>query len=78
MVTLVTKTPKEGMQMRNMKDGEIAVILDERYAGQVVQMIGEDKVITIGGTQGKAWNTANSNTLRVRLLETGELIEVTQ
>ncbi len=64
------------LRMQDLKDGQIAEVIEgDRYVGIIVQRYG-DKGIAIGKTTGYSWSDVEGNTLMVRLLEDGELIEI--
>jgi hypothetical protein len=73
---LVKSKQVDKVLMRDLKDGQIAVIIDEcHYTGRLVQRH-YDKGIAIGLPEGSSWSDITMNTLEVRVLETGELIEI--
>jgi len=65
----------------DLKDGQIAVIIDwdyQGYVGRIVQRY-EDILVTLGRSNGSAFTTALTNRnekLRVRVLEPGTLLEI--
>jgi hypothetical protein len=74
------KPAKEQLRMKDLKDGDLAVATESgEYEGTVVHVIREeglDWAIAIGHRAGERWTTIDLNTLAVRRLEPGELIEV--
>jgi hypothetical protein len=74
-VTLLTKEYPSGVRMRDLEDGQLAIVLDKSYEGTIVQRHG-NAAIAIGKAWGCSWNSIQENTLYVRILEAGELIEV--
>lgn len=66
----------------DMEDGELAVIVgtDANYLGRIVQRIG-NSLYTIGGRKenkwGDIWGDVSVLAMQVRILQPGELIEVT-
>jgi hypothetical protein len=70
-------TPKQ-WYMCDLMDGDVAVItdIDSDYTGIVVHIYG-DVAVTIGCQKGTSWTGIGANTLLVRKLLPGELIEIT-
>lgn len=67
---------------KDLKDGQIAIVIGSqiyRHIGSVVQRVGKN-LITIGKSEGSAWNSAcvpdSLNTLELRVLKDGEKIIV--
>ena len=58
-----------------LEDGQIAVIIDDRHFGEIVQRYG-DNCVAIGKKYGQGWSSCNNNSLRVRVLEEGETIKI--
>ena len=58
-----------------LEDGQIAVMVNNAYAGKIVQRYG-DNLVVIGKKTEHGWSDCNGNTLTVRVLDDGELIEV--
>ena len=71
----LTSKSGTGLRMQDLKDGQIAEIIDNNYTGTIVQRYKEFGV-AIGKKSGNGWRDVASNTLQVRLLEDGELIEI--
>ena len=66
------------IKMGELKDGQLAIIVDERYnySNQIVQRYG-DHCVCIGREAGAGWSyVTENNSLLVRVLTTGELIEI--
>jgi hypothetical protein len=74
-VTLLTKENARRTEMRDLEDGQLAIVLDRNYKDTVVQRHGK-AAIAIGKERGHSWTDVENNTLLVRILEAGELIEV--
>lgn len=64
--------------MNQMVDGQLAVVIDKpeygKYTGKVVQRF-DNHFVVIGERYGLSWDSGCS--LPVRLLQPGELIEIT-
>jgi hypothetical protein len=60
---------------KDLKDGQIAVMVDNAYDGTIVQRYG-DNLVAIGQNAGYGWSGCNNNSLTVRILEDGELIKI--
>jgi len=64
---------------KDLRDGQLAVVIDDEYGsykGRIIQKFGDD-LVTIGMPTGNGWRGgANVNTLKVRILEDGELLTV--
>jgi len=73
-VVLVSSNKKE-RTIGSLEDGQIAIIIDDRHRGEIVQRYG-DNCVVIGKRKGCGWTGCNNNSIEVRLLEDGELIEV--
>jgi hypothetical protein len=77
-VRLLKNTSEEFIRMGELKDGQIAIIVAENngHKGEIVQRYGEH-CVNIGKPQGKGWRyVGDGNTILVRVLTTGELIEI--
>lgn len=77
-VRLVRNTSEEFIRMGELKDGQIAIIVAENngHKGEIVQRYGEH-CVSIGRTHGHGWSyVGDGNTILVRVLTTGELIEI--
>ncbi len=73
---LVAFKKKDKVLMCDLKDGQIAVVIEDcGYTGRLVQRYGH-RGIAIGLPAGSGWSDITTNTLEVRILETGELIEI--
>ena len=74
-VELVNENNKKLTTVSELKDGQIAIMVDNAYAGTVVQRYGNN-CVAIGKWSGHGWSSCNNNTLVVRILENGELIKI--
>ena len=63
------------LRMQDLKDGQVAEVIEAHYTGTIVHIY-ETAAIAIGERSGKSWAHIVGNTLMVRLLEDGELIEI--
>jgi hypothetical protein len=63
------------IEMRELQDGQIGIIVGSGYDGRIVQRY-KDYGVTIGRHSGCGWTGIDNVTLLVRVLSTGELIEV--
>jgi len=73
---LKTNKNNSAFRMCDLKDGQIAVIIDSaNYTGRVIQRY-KDNCVAIGKSDGHGFTNVYRNTLEVRVLEDGELIEV--
>jgi hypothetical protein len=78
MVKLEKELSEKKLLMCDLKDGQIAEVIDNErpeYYGRIVQRY-KDICVTLGWTQGNSWTDVQFNTLRVRLLEDGEKIVI--
>jgi len=79
MVKLETKTKKDVILMKDLKDGQLAVVLYDKdkphYEGTVVQRY-KDSAVAIGQCWGEGWTGIENNTLKVRLLKDGEILTI--
>jgi hypothetical protein len=74
MVKLDGKVSKARLLMCDLKDGQIAEVIDKErveYYGRIIQIY-KDNAVSIGRPSGNGWTAVGSNTLEVRLLEEGE------
>jgi len=76
-------TKSKFLCVRDLKDGQLAEIVEGDYKGKVVQRVG-DALISIGEGYGDSWSTIfrekvdiGSIMFKVRILESGEIITVT-
>ena len=80
MVKLKNELVQNELLAKDLKDGQLAIIIDDalvgHYKGRIVQRY-EDSMIAIGSPSGMSWEDITSNTLKVRLLQDGELLVVT-
>jgi hypothetical protein len=74
-VRLKIENADELIQMRELQDGQIAIIVGSDYNGRIVQRY-KDYGVPIGRHSGHGWTGVENNTLLVRVLTNGELIEI--
>jgi hypothetical protein len=74
-VRLIESNSKNFTTIGKLKDGQIAVVMGGQQCGEIVLRYG-DNCVAIGKTFGHGWTSCESNTLTVRILENGELIEI--
>ena len=74
-VRLKIENADELIQMRELQDGQIGVIVGPYCHGTIVQRY-KDYGVAIGRHSGNGWAGIENNTLLVRVLTTGELIEI--
>lgn len=72
---LINKDNRNLTTVSELKNGQIAIMVDNAYAGTIVQRYG-DNCVAIGKSSGHGWSSCNNNTLAVRILEDGELIKI--
>ena len=73
---LVGEQYKRPLKMSELKDGQVAVIIDSyNYEGRIVQRYG-DIGVAIGLPEGNSFTEISKNSLLVRVLYSGELIEI--
>jgi len=81
-VTLKENGNPNQPRMCDLEEGEIAIILpnviEESYVGRIVVMIGNDRAWTLGETAGESFSQISANTLPVRKLTAGEIIELSE
>ena len=76
MVELIGNERNNRVLARDLKNGQIAVIIEDgSYNGRIVQRFGDD-MVSIGLPHGNHWTQVEHNTLEVRILEDGELIKI--
>ena len=77
MVKLKDEVQVETIEMNELKDGQIAVIVEDfaDYKSRVVQRYG-DNVVALGMASGNGWTGIEYNTLKVRVLEAGETLVI--
>jgi hypothetical protein len=77
MLKLKDEVQVETIEMNELKDGQIAVIVEDfaDYKSRVVQRYG-DNVVALGMPSGKGWTDVQLNTLKVRVLEAGETLVI--
>lgn len=79
MVTLKNELEPKQTVANELKDGQLAIIIDtkfEDYYGRIVQRYG-NSMVSIGLKKGNSWSDITYNTLKVRVLDEGELLVVT-
>ena len=72
------KKEKNVVQMKDLKDGQIAVIIDKSYpsyCGKIVQRY-KGCGISIGQVSGNGWAGIEYNTFEVRILREGERLTI--
>lgn len=74
-VKLLETVVENNVRMRDLEDGQLAIILDRAYINIIVQRFG-DSCVAIGKHSGYGWTEVHKNTLCVRILKAGELIEI--
>ena len=74
-VELVHSGRREAKTIGTLEDGQIAVVIDDRHRGEVVQRYG-DNCVVIGKSYGFGWTSCNNNSIEVRVLEEGEIIKI--
>ena len=72
---LINKDNRNLTTVSKLKDGQIAIMVDNYYVDTIVQRYG-DELVAIGKSSGHGWRSCNNNNLTVRILEDGELIEI--
>ena len=77
MIKLKDEAQVKTIEMNELKDGQIAVIVDSfgDYKDRIVQRYGND-VVALGMASGNGWTNVGSNTLKVRVLEAGETLVI--
>ena len=66
------------LMAKDLEDGQLAVIVEDfsNYKGRIIQKY-EGNIVSIGMTTGNGWyNGADTVTLKVRVLQDGELLTV--
>ena len=78
MVALKNELAQNELLAKDLKDGQLAIIVDKYndYKGRIVQRY-KDSMVAIGLPEGNSWSNITCNTLKVRLLQDGELLVVT-
>lgn len=79
-VSLVNDDEIQETQVRNLKDGDIAVIVKwgphYEYVGRVIQKFGV-RIVSIGLPSGQAWDTTPvGNQYTARVLQPGEKLVI--
>jgi hypothetical protein len=77
MIKLKDEVQVKTIEMNELKDGQIAVIVDSfgDYKDRIVQRYGND-VVALGMQSGNGWTSIEFNTLKVRILEAGETLVI--
>lgn len=72
------KKEKNVVLMKDLKDGQIGVVLDKRYpqyTGRIVQRY-KNYAVPIGKKHGSGWTGVEGVTLQVRVLKEGERLTI--
>jgi hypothetical protein len=72
---LLNKDNRNLTTVSELENGQIAIMVNNAYAGTIVQRYG-DNCVAIGNSSEHGWSGCNNNTLTVRILEDGELIKI--
>lgn len=77
MIKLKEEVQVKTIEMNELKEGQIAVIVDDfnDYKGRVVQRYG-DNALALGMKSGNGWTDIQYITLKVRVLEDGETLVI--
>jgi hypothetical protein len=76
MVRLKQDPELNAIEMNQLKDGQIAIIVEngyQDYKGRIVQRFG-NVAISLGMEYGRHWTDIDCNTLKVRVLTAGETL----
>lgn len=78
MVTLKNELEQNIIEARDLKDGQIAIIVEDysNYKGTIVQRYGHS-MVAIGQNLSCGWDNITVNTLKVKVLDEGEILVVT-
>ena len=74
-IKLLETVVENTVRMRDLADGQLAIVLDQAYPEVVIQRHGNN-CVAIGKLVGYGWTEVHKNTLPVRILKAGELIEI--
>ena len=74
-VKLLETVVENTVRMRDLEDGQLAIVLDAGYKNTIVQRYGNN-CVAIGKSVGYSWDEVHKNTLPVRILKAGELIQI--
>lgn len=80
MLRLKEELVPAGTLAKDLRDGQLAVVIEDYfdYKGRIIQKFGDD-LVAIGMASGNGWiGGANVNTLKVRILQDGELLTVSK
>jgi hypothetical protein len=72
------KKEKNVVEMKDLKDGQIGVVVDKRYpqyCGRIVQRY-KNYAVPIGERCGSGWSSVDNVTLKVRILRDGERLTI--
>jgi hypothetical protein len=78
---ILNENLQKGIDVRDMKDGEIAIIVSERYENLIVQRFG-DTLISLGKSSEHSWCTiltidrSENIEMYVRVLQKGETLTI--
>ena len=72
---LTNKDNRNLTTVSKLKNGQIAIMVDNAYADTIVQRYG-DNCVSLGKPSGQGWSSCNNNNLTVRILEDGELLQI--
>lgn len=75
MAVELVSSSKGERTIGTLEDGKIAVITSGKHIGEVVQRYG-DSCISIGKKYGHGWTGCGGNSIKVRVLEEGEIIKI--
>lgn len=78
MLRLKEELVPAGTMAKDLRDGQLAIVIEDYfdYKGRIIQKFGDD-LVTIGMSRGNGWvGGGGVNTLKVRILEDGELLTV--
>ena len=74
-IKLLETVVENTVRMRDLADGQLAIVLDQAYPKVVIQRYGNN-CVAIGKSVGYGWDEVHKNTLPVRILKAGELIQI--
>lgn len=78
MVILKNELALNTIEAKELKDGQIAIIVEyhSNYKGTIVQRYG-NSMVAIGQNLSCGWDNITVNTLKVKVLDEGEILVVT-